>query len=146
MNLVENAQRIHTEVIEHLNAPPVTPGKKDLVLMPSHLWLTIHESIGHSTELDRALGYEANFAGTSFLTTDKMGTLRVGSDLMNIWGDSHHRPRPGHHGLRRRWGESHQVSHHREGYFQTLPDHPRPGPFDRRARIARRECPELRGK
>src|ERR1022692_2597170 len=87
MNLVENAQRIRTEVIEHLNAPPVTPGKKDLVLMPSHLWLTIHESIGHSTELDRALGYEANFAGTSFLTTDKMGTLRVGSDLMNIWGD-----------------------------------------------------------
>jgi TldD protein len=87
MNLVENAQRIRTEVVEHLNAPPVTPGKKDLVLMPSHLWLTIHESIGHSTELDRALGYEANFAGTSFLTTDKMGTLRVGSDLMNIWGD-----------------------------------------------------------
>jgi TldD protein len=87
MNLVENAQRIRTEVIEHLNAPPVTPGKKDLVLMPSHLWLTIHESIGHSTELDRALGYEANFAGTSFLTTDKMGKLRVGSDLMNIWGD-----------------------------------------------------------
>jgi TldD protein len=87
MNLVENAQRIREEVIEHLNAPPVTPGKKDLVLMPSHLWLTIHESIGHSTELDRAMGFEANFAGTSFLTTEKMGNYRVGSDLMNIWGD-----------------------------------------------------------
>ena len=56
------------------------PGKKDLVLLPSHLCLTIHESIGHSTELDRALGYEANYAGTSFLTTDKMGKFRVGSD------------------------------------------------------------------
>jgi TldD protein len=87
MNLVENAQRIREEVIEHLNAPPITPGKKDLVLLPSHLWLTIHESIGHSTELDRALGYEANFAGTSFLTTDKMGKQRVGSDIMNVWGD-----------------------------------------------------------
>jgi TldD protein len=87
MNLVENAQRIREEVVEHLKAPAVTPGKKDLVLLPSHLWLTIHESIGHSTELDRALGYEANYAGTSFLTTDKLGKQRVGSELMNIWGD-----------------------------------------------------------
>src|ERR1039457_7602417 len=59
-NLGENAPRIREEALEHLAAPPVTPGKKDLVLLPSHLWLTIHESIGHSTELDRALGYEAN--------------------------------------------------------------------------------------
>src|SRR5882724_10914516 len=87
MNLVENARRIRVEVIEHLNAPAVTPGKKDLVLLPSHLWLTIHESIGHSTELDRALGYEANFAGASFLTTDKMGHYRIGSDIINVWGD-----------------------------------------------------------
>lgn len=87
MNLVENAQRIREEVLEHLAAPAITPGRKDLVLLPSHLWLTIHESLGHSTELDRALGYEANFAGTSFLTTDKMGKLRIGSDLVNIWGD-----------------------------------------------------------
>jgi TldD protein len=87
MNLVENARRVREEVIEHLKAPPVTPGKKDLVLMPSHLWLTIHESIGHSTELDRALGYEANYAGTSFLTLDKMGKERIGTEIMNIWGD-----------------------------------------------------------
>jgi TldD protein len=87
MNLVENAQRIREEVLEHLAAPAVTPGRKDLVLLPSHLWLTIHESLGHSTELDRALGYEANFAGTSFLTTDKMGKIRIGSDLITIWGD-----------------------------------------------------------
>jgi TldD protein len=87
MNLVENAQRVREEVVEHLKAPPVTAGKKDLVLLPSHLWLTIHESLGHSTELDRALGYEANYAGTSFLTTDKLGKERVGSDLINVWGD-----------------------------------------------------------
>ena len=87
MNLGENARRIADEVVEHLSAPPVTAGKKDLVLLPSHLCLTIHESIGHSTELDRALRYEANYAGTSFLTTDKMGKFRVGSDLVNFFGD-----------------------------------------------------------
>jgi TldD protein len=87
MNLVENGRRIREEVIEHLNAPSVVPGKKDLVLLPSHLWLTIHESLGHSTELDRALGYEANYAGTSFLTIDKMGRQRIGSDIVNVWGD-----------------------------------------------------------
>jgi TldD protein len=87
MNLVENARRVREEAVEHLKAPPVTPGKKDLVLLPSHLWLTIHESIGHSTELDRALGFEANYAGTSFLTVDKMGKHRIGSDIVNIWGD-----------------------------------------------------------
>ncbi len=83
----ENAARLADEVLEHLAAPPVTPGKKDLILLPSHLCLTIHESMGHSTELDRALGYEANFAGTSFLTTEKMGKFRVGTDLVNIFGD-----------------------------------------------------------
>lgn len=87
MNLKENAQRVREEVLEHLQAPPVKPGKKDLVLMPSHLFLTIHESIGHSTELDRALGYEANFAGTSFLTTDKLGKEKVGSPIVNFYGD-----------------------------------------------------------
>ena len=55
-------------MIEHLTAPPVKPGKKDLILMPNHLMLTIHESVAHPTELDRALGYEANYAGTSYIT------------------------------------------------------------------------------
>ncbi len=86
-NLGENAPRIRAEVLEALAAPPVSPGKKDLVLLPSHLWLTIHESIGHSTELDRALGYEANFAGTSFLTVDKLGNFSFGSELVNVFGD-----------------------------------------------------------
>lgn len=87
MNLAENARRIGSEAVEHLKAPPVSPGKKDLVLLPNHLWLTIHESMGHSTELDRALGYEANYAGTSFLTPAKMGKERIGTDIVNVWGD-----------------------------------------------------------
>ena len=54
---------------------------------PSNLWLTIHESIGHATELDRALGYEAAYAGTSFATFDKLGRLQYGSPVMNVAGD-----------------------------------------------------------
>jgi TldD protein len=86
-NMLAEARRVGEEVVNHLKAPPVTPGKKDLVLLPNHLGLTIHESIGHSTELDRALGYEANFAGTSFLTPDKLGKFRVGSEIVFFNGD-----------------------------------------------------------
>jgi TldD protein len=67
-----------------LMAPSVEAGRYDLVIDPSNLWLTIHESIGHATELDRALGYEAAYAGTSFATFDKLGTLQYGSPIMNI--------------------------------------------------------------
>jgi len=72
---------------EKLRAPSVTAGDYDLVVDPSNLWLTIHESIGHATELDRALGYEANYAGTSFATYDQLGTLRYGSPVMHVTGD-----------------------------------------------------------
>jgi TldD protein len=72
---------------EKLAAPTVEAGTYDLVIHPSNLWLTIHESIGHATELDRALGYEANYAGTSFATIDKLGTLRYGSPVMHVTGD-----------------------------------------------------------
>jgi TldD protein len=65
----------------------VSEGKKDLILHPSHLWLTIHESVGHATELDRALGYEANYAGTSFATPDKLHHLKYGSEYITILGD-----------------------------------------------------------
>jgi TldD protein len=77
-----------------LAAPSVRPGRYDLVIDPSNLWLTIHESIGHATELDRALGYEAAFAGTSFATPDKLGRLQYGSPLMHVTGD-----RTARHGL-----------------------------------------------
>ena len=74
---------------QKLKAPSVKPGKYDLVLDPSHLWLTIHESVGHPTELDRVLGYEANFAGTSFVTLDKWqsGNFKYGSDKVTIFAD-----------------------------------------------------------
>ena len=72
---------------ERAKAPSITAGPADLVIHPSNLWLTIHESIGHATELDRALGYEAAYAGTSFATTDQLGRLRYGSDVMNVRGD-----------------------------------------------------------
>jgi TldD protein len=72
---------------EHAKAPSVQAGSYDLVIDPTNLWLTIHESIGHATELDRALGYEAAYAGTSFATPDKLGTLRYGSEIMNVVGD-----------------------------------------------------------
>ena len=72
---------------EKLKAPTVKAGRYDLVIDPSNLWLTIHESIGHATELDRALGYEANYAGMSFATPDKLGSLKYGSDLMHVVGD-----------------------------------------------------------
>ncbi len=74
-------------LVEKLGAPSIEPGEYDLVIHPTNLWLTIHESIGHATELDRALGYEANYAGMSFATPDQLGTLRYGSPLMNVTGD-----------------------------------------------------------
>jgi len=86
-NLIEQAPVIAAEAVQKLTAKSVEPGPKDLILHPSHLWLTIHESVGHPTELDRALGYEANYAGTSFLTVDKMGTLKFGSDIVNFVAD-----------------------------------------------------------
>ena len=79
---------------EKTKAPGVTPKRTDLVIDPTNLWLTIHESIGHATEYDRAIGYEAAYAGTSFATPDKLGTLRYGSPVMNVTAD-----RTAEHGL-----------------------------------------------
>jgi TldD protein len=72
---------------EKMKASSVTAGPTDLVIDPTNLWLTIHESIGHATEYDRAIGYEAAYAGTSFATPDKLGTLRYGSPVMNVTAD-----------------------------------------------------------
>jgi TldD protein len=74
-------------LMEHAKAPSVEAGRYDLVIHPSNLWLTIHESIGHATELDRALGYEAAYAGTSFATLDRLNELKYGSKVMNVTGD-----------------------------------------------------------
>lgn len=88
-DMIEDARAAATQAEQKLKAKSVEAGKYDLVLDPSHLWLTIHESVGHPTELDRVLGYEANFAGTSFLTLDKWqsGKFNFGSKNVNIVAD-----------------------------------------------------------
>jgi TldD protein len=87
--LLEAAPKWAEEAVQKLSAKAVDVGRYDLVLHPSHLWLTIHESVAHPTELDRAMGYEANYAGTSFVAPPEkvLGTLKFGSELMNIRGD-----------------------------------------------------------
>jgi TldD protein len=80
-------ERMPELLAEKLVAPSVEAGGYDLVIDPSNLWLTIHESIGHATELDRALGFEAAYAGTSFATFDRLGSLRYGSPVMHVTGD-----------------------------------------------------------
>ena len=86
LTLPERAIQYANEAVAKLSAPPVEAGTWDLVLHPSHLWLTIHESIAHPSELDRALGYEANYAGTTFLApSDKvLGSFRLGQPLMTF--------------------------------------------------------------
>jgi TldD protein len=79
--------RVPELLAEKMKAPSVDPGRYDLVIDPTNLWLTIHESVGHATEYDRAIGYEAAYAGTSFATPDLLGTLRYGSELMHVTGD-----------------------------------------------------------
>ncbi len=88
-DLPGNAMRWAEEAVAKLSAKPVQPGRYDLILQPSHLWLTIHESIAHPTELDRIMGYEANYAGTSFIypLEDFLGKFRYGPSFMNIQGE-----------------------------------------------------------
>ncbi|MGN6213757.1 TldD/PmbA family protein [Parafilimonas sp.] len=88
-DMIEDAKLGGQQAGEKLKAKSVEAGKYDLILDPSHLWLTIHESVGHPTELDRVLGYEANFAGTSFLTLDKWQSknFKFGSNNVNIFAD-----------------------------------------------------------
>ncbi|MDZ7815287.1 MAG: TldD/PmbA family protein [Planctomycetota bacterium] len=86
--LLEEAPRIREEAVQLLSADPCPSGKADIILDPTQLCLQIHESVGHATELDRVLGMEANFAGTSFCTTEKKGNFRYGSDIVNLVADS----------------------------------------------------------
>jgi len=89
LDMPANVLRWAEEAVMKLTAVSVTPGVWDVVLHPSHLWLTIHESIGHSTELDRALGYEANYAGTTFLAPPAkvLQKFKFGPEFMNVNGN-----------------------------------------------------------
>jgi len=87
VDLPGNAERVAAEAVEHSMAKPVGQGLKDLVLMPSHLGLTIHEIVAHATEVDRIAGYEANYAGTSFVKIADVGKLKYGSKHFNVTAD-----------------------------------------------------------
>ncbi len=95
LKLLENARRIGEETVALLKADKCPEGQMPLILESSQLGLQIHESVGHPIELDRVLGMEANFAGTSFLTLEKLRTLRYGSDLVNIVADAREEHGPG---------------------------------------------------
>ncbi|NNG24040.1 TldD/PmbA family protein [Telluria aromaticivorans] len=97
-DIVEDARLAGKQAREKLSAKSVEPGKYDLVLSPEHLFLTIHENVGHPTELDRVLGYEANYAGTSFVGLDKWESkkFKYGSERVNFVAD---RTTPGSLGL-----------------------------------------------
>ncbi len=89
LDMVGNAERWASLAAEKLSARSVDVGRYDLILDPTNLWLTIHESIGHPTELDRAMGYEANYAGTSFIAppSEHIGKLKYGPEFMNVRAD-----------------------------------------------------------
>lgn len=87
-DFVGNAPRIGKEAIELLTAKECPSGEMDVVIEGSQMMLQIHESCGHAIELDRVLGQEASFAGTSFLTTDKLGSFIYGSPIVNLYGDA----------------------------------------------------------
>ena len=95
LKLLENARRIGEEAVALHSADQCPEGKFDVILDSSQLGLQIHESIGHPIELDRVLGMEANFAGTSFLTLDKLRHLRYGSELVNVVADARQEHGPG---------------------------------------------------
>jgi TldD protein len=95
LKLVENARRIAEEAVALHHAEQCPEGTFDIILDSSQLGLQIHESIGHPIELDRVLGMEANFAGTSFLTLDKLRTLRYGSEMVNVVADARQEHGPG---------------------------------------------------
>ncbi len=86
-SIPKDARSLAEDAVKKLKSPSVTPGKRDLILAPSNLWLTIHESVGHPTELDRIVGLEANFAGTSFVKREDLGKLRYASDLVTLYAD-----------------------------------------------------------
>lgn len=88
LDLAGNAERVREEALALLTAPRCPEGKKDLIIYGNQLALQIHESVGHASELDRVLGYEESFAGSSFATIEKLGTFRYGSPIVNLVADA----------------------------------------------------------
>jgi TldD protein len=88
MELASHGRRVRDEAVELCSAPVCEAGERDLILMGNQLMLQIHESVGHPNELDRVCGHEVDLAGASFATTEKLGSFRYGSDLVNLVADS----------------------------------------------------------
>jgi len=88
MHLPDNAERVREEAIALLSAPVCPSGLKDLIISGNQLALQIHESVGHASELDRVLGYEESYAGSSFATMEKLGKFRYGSPIVNLVADA----------------------------------------------------------
>lgn len=89
LNLTEKARQIAEEALIKVKADVLGPEqRRSLILDPNHLGLTMHESVGHPTELDRVLGWEADYAGISFATPEKLKTYRYGSEIVNFMGDN----------------------------------------------------------
>ncbi len=88
LHLLDHAERVREEAIALLTAPTLPPGKRDIIIDGSQMALQIHESVGHATELDRVLGMEANYAGMSFATTEKLNNFRYGSEHVNLVCDT----------------------------------------------------------
>ncbi|HNW43134.1 MAG TPA: TldD/PmbA family protein [Elusimicrobiales bacterium] len=88
LNLLDHAERVREEAVALLTAPQCPAGEKDLIISGNQLALQIHESVGHPSELDRVLGYEESYAGSSFATTEKLGVFRYGSPLVNLVADA----------------------------------------------------------
>ena len=135
LNMPGNAERWASLAAEKLTAKSVEAASYDLILEPTNLWLTIHESIGHPTELDRAIGEEANYAGTSFVAPpEKMiGQLQVRPRLHEHPGRSHAGGLAQPRGVGRRGRAGGPVAAHRERRLQGLPDDARAGRVDSEA-------------
>lgn len=88
LNLLDNAERVRDEAIALLTAPKCPEDERDLIIYGDQLALQIHESVGHATELDRVLGYEESFAGSSFATTEKLNKFKYGSEIVNLVADT----------------------------------------------------------
>lgn len=116
-NLPDNAQRIAEEAVALLSAEQCPQGKTDVILGSSQLGLQIHESCGHPSELDRALGQEINFAGASFLTPEKLGKLRYGSDKVNLVADATASGALGSFGYDDEGVKAHKIYLVKEGLF-----------------------------
>ena len=134
LDLEDNAERIASEAVELLTAPALPAGTRTVLLHPSQLYMQVHESCGHPTELDRALGSEASYAGTSFLTPDMLGGFRYGSDLCDIVADATVPGGLGTFGWDDEGVAAQRVPLVKEGMLRRLPELPRDcAPIGRRS-------------